>query len=96
MNGKFWPTLLAIVIAGQSTWLLSLEVRKAGKDLTENKWTGGQMIEYKAAQEIYQKLTAQERIEYKKVINKRFDIIERKIDILLNERGMDSRGSERE
>ena len=88
MNGKLWPTLLAVIIAGQSAWLLSLEIRKASKELVTDRWTGAQQVEYK----IYVEARLDEIKEIKDIIIK----LDQKIDKLLNERGTDSRGSERE
>ena len=88
MNGKLWPTLLAVIIAGQSAWLLSLEIRKESKELVTDRWTGAQQVEYK----IYVEARLDEIKEIKDIIIK----LDQKIDKLLNERGTDSRGSERE
>ena len=88
MNGKLWPTLLAIIIAGQSAWLLSLEIRKSGKNPAADRWTGAQQVEYK----IYVEARLDEIKEIKNIVIK----LDEKFDKLLKERGTDSRGSERE
>lgn len=88
MNDKLWPTLLLLIIAAQSTWLLSLEVRKAGKEPVLDRWTGAQQVEYK----IYVEARLDEIKEIKDITIK----LDKKLDKLLNERGTDSRGSERE
>ena len=88
MNGKFWPTLLAIILTGQGAWLLSLEVRKAGKDQVADRWTGQQQVEYK----IYVEARLDEIKEIKSIVLK----LDEKVDMLLNKRGMDARGNESE
>ena len=85
MNDKFWLGAIVTILIAMNGWMISLQSNKADKLEAKDRWTGAQMSEYKEAQ-----------IEYKKFIEEKLDVINIKLDLLLNERGMESRGSERE
>jgi len=85
MNDKIWPGVFIVIIVAMNGWMISLQTNKADKLEAKDRWTGAQMIEYKEAQK-----------EYKKFIEEKLDVINIKLDLLLNERGTDTRGSESE
>ena len=88
MNDKLSLGILGIIftiLIAMNGWMISLQSNKADKLEAKDRWTGAQMMEYKEAQR-----------EYKKFIEEKLNVINSKLDILLTERGVDSRGSESE
>lgn len=85
MNDKLWPGIIITILIAMIGWMIHLQANKADKLEAKDRWTSGQMDEYKEAQ-----------IEYKKFIEEKLDVINLKLDLLLGERGTQVRGSESE